>query len=78
MSVQYQIRLAAIRESALFARAARASTGLTQTEFAKRAGIARRTLCVIENASCTKPPSIETIIKIATATGKNLHLSLGD
>ena len=73
---EHSIRIAAIREATLFARSARAATGLTQTEFAKRAGITRQTLNIIESASCPTPPRLATLIKIANAASGNLKMSL--
>ena len=72
---EFDMRIAAIREAALFARAARASTGLSQKSFAKQAGIASGTISNIETANCPTPPSLVTLIKIAKSAGKNIKIT---
>lgn len=61
-----------------FAREARASTGLTQRAFAKRAHLSTRTIAGIEANSCSRPPRLSTLAKIARGAGRRLTIGLGE
>lgn len=62
---------------ATFARAARATTGLDQEEFAARLGIATTSLIAIEKAKADTV-SLALLSKMARAGGRRLTLGLGE
>ena len=76
-NIRHSIHIELIKAAALFAREARSSAGDNQKVFAKKVGISNQTLSRIETAFVRKPPSLETLSKIARAANKDIKLILG-
>jgi DNA-binding XRE family transcriptional regulator len=74
---EQEINIEAGIQAMSFARAARASTGLSQRKFAKRARLSSNTVARIEANTCPNPPRLSTLIKIARGAGQRLTLTLG-
>jgi len=67
-----------IADCARFVEAARVTARMNQKEFARRAGVSRALVNRLINASGTEPPRLQTLEKIARASGKHVRLVLGD
>ena len=55
---------------------ARIEQGISQTELARRLGIHRSSICRLESG--TQNPTLDMIIKIASALDKDISLKLSD
>jgi DNA-binding XRE family transcriptional regulator len=75
---QSSLRQTLILTAAEIASAARKSTGLGMTVFAKKAGVSPYTFGRIEHGQGHEPPNLETLARIARAGGKTLVITLKD
>jgi DNA-binding XRE family transcriptional regulator len=77
-SLAFANRLDGIQAASQFVREARRVTGMTQKDFACRAGLSESTIRNLERARLHQSATLETLNRIARAAGKTLRLSLGD